>query len=214
MPIFGNTRSLERKLDAFHDALTEGALVYREALESYFEGDDPVFERKLGAINELENRADELSDEIESALYRQSLIPEHRGDVLGLLEHSDEILDRAQTCLHRFDVERPAIPELWLGLYRKLADASYHAADAAITASRRFFREPAAVSDFLVKVQHHESEADQIGLDLRRGIFGDPALDLAHRQHLRYFAEAVDRVADVAEDVADRLAIYVIKRQM
>ena len=214
MPFYGNTRSLERKLDEFHDTLTEGSLVFREAITAYLDDAEDVFARKLADIDKLESRADRLSAEVEAALYSQSLIPEHRGDVLGLLEHGDEIIDRAQTCLQRFDVERPSIPECWRPHYRRLAEASYQAADAAICASRRFFREPSAVSDFLVKVQHHESEADEIGLDLRRGIFSDQALDLAHRQHLRYFAETVDRVADVAEDVADRLAIYVIKRQM
>lgn len=214
MPLFGTTGALERKIDEFHDALSGGLLVFREAITAYLAGQDARFSRKLAAIDDLETRADVLSADIESALYSQSLIPEHRGDVLGLLEHGDNIIDRAQTCLQRFDVERPDIPERWRGLYADLADASYQCAEAAIMASRRFFREPAAVSDYLVKVHHYESEADQVGLALRRGVFSDPELDLARRQHLRYFAEAIDRVADVSENVADRLAISVIKRRM
>jgi uncharacterized protein Yka (UPF0111/DUF47 family) len=32
--------------------------------------------------------------------------------------------------------------------------------------------------------------------------------------HLRFFAKQVDRIADEAEDVSDRLNIYVIKRML
>ncbi|MEZ4386845.1 MAG: DUF47 family protein [Candidatus Krumholzibacteriia bacterium] len=214
MPLFGATRALERKIDEFYDALSEGLLVFREAIAAYLEGNEELFARKLAAMDEHESRADVLSADVEAALYSQSLIPEFRGDVLGLLEHGDNVIDRAQMCLQRFDVERPAVPERWRRLYGDLTAAAYACADATIMASRRFFREPAAVSDFLVKVHHFESEADEVGLALRRGVFSDPELDLARRQHLRYFAEAIDRVADVSQNVADRLAISVIKRRM
>lgn len=214
MPMFRNTRSIEHKIDEFFDAVNEGALVFRDAIDSYLGGHVQDFGQKLALLDKLESRADRLSREVEAALYSQSLIPEHRGDVLGLLEHSDDIIDRAQTCLQRFDVEQPQIPKRWHDHYQRLAESSYRCAEAAIMAARRFFREPAAVSDYLFKVHHYEGESDQVGLELRRGVFSDPELDLARRQHLRYFAEAVDRVADVSEAVADRLAIYVIKRRM
>jgi predicted phosphate transport protein (TIGR00153 family) len=165
-------------------------------------------------LESLETRADHLSHEVESLLYTQSLIPEQRGDVLALLEHTDDIIDRAKTCLQRFDVEHPDVPPRWQDHYRRLALAASGAVEAVVLAAHRFFRDPAAVHDHLVKVHHYEGECDQIGLALRRGIFDDGELDLAHRQHLRYFAEAVDRVADMCEDVADRLAIYSIKRRL
>ncbi len=214
MSIFGTTREIEREIDEFFDAVNQGALIFRDAVDVYLVGREEDFAKKLQILEELESRADSLSRGVESSLYSQSLIPEHRGDVLGLLEHTDDIIDRAKTCLQRFDVERPDVPPIWCEDYRRLAESAYRSAEAVIMAARRFFRDPAAVSDYLFKVHHYEGEADQIGLDLRRGIFADPELDLARRQHLRYFAEAIDRVADVAEAVADRLAIYSIKRRL
>ena len=46
---------------------------------------------------------------------------------------------------------------------------------------------------------------------LKRTIF-ESELGIGHKMHLRGFVENIDDVADWAEDVADRLAIYVIKR--
>jgi predicted phosphate transport protein (TIGR00153 family) len=213
MPLFRTSRHIERQIDAFLDAVTEGGLVFRDAIGAYLDDRHADFAARRERLEDLETRADQLSREVESLLYSHSLIPEHRGDVLALLEHTDDIIDRAKTCVQRFDVERPEIPARWRDPYRRLVQGACEAIDAVVLAARRFFHEPAAVTDFLVKVQHFEGECDQIGLELRRGIFADPELDLAHRQHLRYFAEAIDRVADLAEGVADRLAIYSIKRR-
>jgi uncharacterized protein len=214
MRIFRTTRVIESQIEEFLDAINEGALVFRDAVASYLEGRTADFCAKLATIEGLETRADRLSRDVEASLYSHSLIPDHRGDVLALLEHSDDIIDRAKTCLQRFDVERPDVPENWRADYLRLAETVFLCVEAVILAMRRFFRDPAAVSDYLYKVHHYEGEADRIGLDLRRGVFADPSLDLARRQHLRYFAGGIDRVADMAEGVADRLAIYSIKRRI
>jgi len=50
-----------------------------------------------------------------------------------------------------------------------------------------------------------------LSTNLKTAIF-DSDLELAEKLHLREFVEQIDEVADMAEDVADRLAIYAIKR--
>ena len=50
-----------------------------------------------------------------------------------------------------------------------------------------------------------------ISTNLKKAIFVSD-LDLARKMHLREFVEQIDAVADVAEDVSDRLAAYAIKR--
>ncbi len=69
------------------------------------------------------------------------------------------------------------------------------------------------MKDNLYKVHHYEKEADRISDALKRSIFAS-SLDLAHKIQLRYFAMNVEKVSDKAEDVADRLAIYAIKRTL
>ncbi len=213
MPFFGKTIVVEKQIDDFLDTITKGILIFRDGIDDYLGDRERDFAAKLALIDELERNADHLSREVESFLYSHSLIPEHRGDVLGLLEHTDDIIDRAKSCLHRFDVERPQVPHPLGDEFRRLTESAAEAAEAVVLAARRFFRDPAAVSDHLVKVYHFEGQADHIGLELKRRIFaGD--LELAHKVQLRYFAESVDFVADTAEHVAGRLAIYAIKRQM
>lgn len=213
MPLFRNVPQIEHQIGEFFDAIAQGVLVFRDGIDAYLAGRTRDFEAQLAAIDALESEADHLSREVETQLYRRSLIPEHRGDVLGLLEHTDDIIDHAKSCLRRFDVERPEVPGPLDGEFNRLAKVVYDAADALLLAARLSFRDPAAVSDHLVKVYHFEGEADRIALDLRRAIFASP-LELARKLQLRYFVESVDVVADTAEHVAGRLAIYAIKRQL
>ena len=58
----------------------------------------------------------------------------------------------------------------------------------------------------------YEKEADKISYNLKKQIF-DTNLDLSVKLHLREFVDRIDAIADQAEDVADRLSIYAIKRQ-
>ena len=92
-----------------------------------------------------------------------------------------------------------------------LCDQVVHAAESIVLASRAFFRNIEAVGDHMHKVMFYEKEADKVSTKLKRAIFSTD-LPLYRKAHLRNFVEHIDNVADRAEDVADRLAIYTIKR--
>jgi len=213
MPLFKSSRGLETQIDEFLDTVAEGGLVFKEGVKAYLGGEAGEFEAAISRIDLLESNADKLSKGVETDLYRLSLIPEHRGDVLGLLENSDNIIDTAKTSLLQFSVEHPDIPEEFHHGFLKLADASAAAVEAVIICARAFFRDTDVISDNLYKVHHYEKEADTISDTLKRSLF-DSDLELAHKIHLRYFALNVEKVSDKAEEVADRLAIYAIKRNI
>lgn len=209
--LIGKTIELTKQIDDFLDAISESALVFKSGVADYLSGDVERFEKSYAQIRELENRADELRRTVESDLYRHSLIPESRGDVLDLLERMDNVVDTAKMTLGLFLVERPEmIPEL-AGDWLALAEASSLTAEAAVLAARAFFRDPRTVNDHLHKIRFHEREGDRLAMELKRKIF-QTDLELSRKIHLRYFALNVDRLSDAAEDVADRLSIYAIKR--
>ena len=207
-------RTIEKQIDEFLDAVQEGVMTFHEAIRSYLAGRTGEFVARLQAVDALENKGDKLSREIETRLYSHSLIPEHRGDVLDLLEHSDDMIDTVKASLHQFDVEHPEIPEAYNEAFDRLAEACRLAVESAVLALRAFFRDFRQVNDHLVKVHHYEHEADLLSDSLKRKAFADPELDLAHRTHLRYFALNIEKVSDCAQNVGDRLAIYAIKRSI
>ena len=209
--IFYKTKELESEIDSFCDTVDQGALAFKLGINLYLQGADTTFEDKLRQVNEIESRGDTLRRAVERKLYSQTLIPESRGDVLGLLENMDRILNECEGAMWQFFIEKPKIPDEFNTDFTGLTDCVVESVSALVSASRRFFRDIDAVSDQLHKVMFYEKEADKVSTKLKIAIFASE-LDLSRKIQLRNFVEHIDNIADTAEDVADRLAIYTIKR--
>lgn len=209
--LFKTTRDLESQLDAFIDAVSEGAIVFQRGVGAYLENRTEQFESLVGEIDDLENRADDLRHEIKTRLYSHSLIPESRGDVLALLETLDDVINTAKQTLNLFLVEQPDLLPGMDADWRELTATAASTAEAVVRAARAFFRDPRTVNDHIHKVYFFEKEGDRQAMALKRKIFAAD-IDLARKMHLRDFALHVDMLSDAAEDVADRLSIYAIKR--
>ncbi|MDG2205177.1 MAG: DUF47 family protein [Alphaproteobacteria bacterium] len=210
--LFKRTTDLETQIDQFLDSLSESAIVFKSAVNVYLDdGCTDEFTEKHEHVDRLESKADDLRRAIEIQLYTQTLIPESRGDVLGLMENLDNIINLIEGVLWAFHIELPQIPEDCKDGYRKLTEMSTESVEAVVLASRAFFRNIEAVGDHNHKVIYYETEADKASTRLKMKIFGSE-IGLGHKMHLRGFVENIDDIADWAEDVADRLTIYVIKR--
>lgn len=210
--LFGRTKDLEGQIDEFLDNISEAAVMFRLGVRIYLkDGANGEFKQKLKAVNQLESDADGLRRSIEKELYTHTLIPDARGDVLGLIETLDHVLNLFEGALWAIAIEKPDIPDEFEAGYRKLTNMVVQAADALVLAARSFFRSPHTVGDYNHKVLVYEKEADKISTQLKLDIF-DSDLNLSRKVHLRNFVEQIDNIADWAEDVADRLAIYAIKR--
>jgi predicted phosphate transport protein (TIGR00153 family) len=208
---FGKTKALEAQIDEFLDIIVNGVLDMKRAVVAYLEGDLEEFSRRIEGIVALERRADDIRKRTETTLYTHSLIPESRGDVLGLLENMDNVIDAAKHVLQSFEVQRPQIPEEYRKPFLEVTEHSIQSVENVVAASRCYFREVHRVRDFINKVDYYESEADHAGLKLKRMIF-DSDMELAHKLHLRYYAEKLETLSDIAEAVGERLAIAAIKR--
>lgn len=212
LQLFGRTRKLEQQIDSFFDKISESGVVYRLAVRQYLkEGPTEEFEERLKRVNKLETEADQLRREIELKLYTKTLIPDSRGDVLGLIETTDQLLTQFEGSLWALSIEQPDIPDFARPGFKKLTNMVVKAVDELGLGARAFFRSPYDVSAYNHKVQLYEKEADIVSTNLKREIFSSD-LDLARKLHLRAFVEQIDSIADMAEDVADRLAIYSVKR--
>jgi len=211
--MFKEAKLLEKQMDSFLDIISESVLVFQEGVRRYFKKQSEDFESSLKKVEVLENRADDLRRDIENRLYTETLIPESRGDVLGLLENMDKLFNGAKHVLKEFSVETPYIPEEYHEEFLELANTAGRGTEEVVQAARRFLSDPMSVKANLHKVYHYEEEADRIAEKIKRKVFRSD-LELAQKNHIRHFIINMDDQADKAEDVADRLAIYTIKRSI
>ncbi len=213
--LFNRAKSIESSIDKYLENILTAGLIFESGIKEYFENKFEKFEERTKEIQKLESESDEIRREIKYKLYKELLIPDARGDVLGLLETLDNVIDTAEMVMIRFSIEKPTIwPEL-KDDFLELTSASVKSVFELVSASRAFFREITKVADSLIQVHFWEHEADKIEERIMRKAFeGTFIAELSQKVHMRYFAERISMLADEAEDVADRLDIYTIKRSI
>lgn len=213
--ILKRAKSIEGNIDKYLDNILTSALLFEESLTDYFKEKSERFEDRTRDMKRLESDCDNLRHDIKHTLYQELLIPDSRGDVLGLLETLDKVIDTAEKVMVKINIEKPIIwPELQSD-FLELIEAASKSVKELVCASRSFFKDFNNVADSLVKVHFWEHEADQIEERIMIKAFNGDFIELfSHRVHMRYFAERISLVADEAEDVADRLDVYTIKRSI
>ena len=209
--LFSKTRALEAQTEEFCDKVSEGSLAFRIGLSAYLSGDHETFAEKQRHVSDIEGRADELRRGIQRRLYVETLLPESRGDVLELLENTDKILNHSESVMWQFLIEKPAFSDDVAEEFGKLIDTVVDSVDALVSALRAFFRGEQSISDHMHKVIFFETEADKINRRVLGMVFESDS-DLSYKNQIRHFVLHVDSIADVAEDVADHLAIFALKR--
>ncbi len=213
--IFGSrAKALELSIDRYVSLVEQAALVFDDALKKYLDGKTKRFEEKRDEISRIERQADELRRDIKHRLYAEMLIPDSRGDVLGLLETLDNVIDKAKDVSSHLSIETPEIYPFLKDHFRELVEACTQAVGETALAARAFFREPYRVTEHVEKVYHWEHQADEAEERIKRKAFSSDKIKLFRRMHIRYFAEHISGLADESEAVADRLSIYAIKRSM
>jgi predicted phosphate transport protein (TIGR00153 family) len=206
------TKNLIIKIDEFFDNIELGLLVFKEGIKAFLEKDMEAFERHLHKVDSLENGADKLQRSIENEMITHSILPQHRAEVVQLIEQLDEIIDGLKSTLYEFDIENPEIPEYLNKSIISLAVASVNAAEELIPATRAYFKAPHTVREKLLKVYYFESETDRLSFNLKKKIFHElNELDLAHKAHLRYIIHHIENISDLAQKAADLLSAMAIK---
>ncbi len=203
-----------RQFDVFLDKVSEAGLLFKAGVDAFLSDDIESFENKIDDIIETEHEGDTLRRNLEETLYIQTLIPESRGDVLELLENLDALLDRFKGALWKFNIERPQLIEACNDDFRELTSIVVEAVEATVRSSRAFFKDSSSVTDHIHKVPYWESQSDKMASKLQQTIFRQEGLSLSEKLQLRDFVKHVDKIADRAEDVSDKLRIYVIKRSL
>ena len=206
------TKNLIIRIDEFLDNIDLGLLVFKEAMKAYLEKDFDSFERHLKKVDTLENNADRLQREIENNMITHSVLPQHREEVVKLIDVLDEIIDSVKSSLNEIDIERPEIPSALNKNFISLSETSANTAEELVPAARAYFISPYTVREKLLRVYYFESETDKLALSIKKTIFREMIdLDLARKNQLRYMINHIENISDLAQKAADLLSGMAIK---
>ncbi len=200
------------KIEAFLDQIDTCRDLFVVTMALLVERPGDVTEDQIADIHRAEARADDLRRDIELQLYEKALIPESRGDVLGLIESADVIPDAFEDIVSDMHVQHLSVPEEFRQQFLELVRVNVEAYNVMRDAIRAFFYHRRDSLENLGRIDEQESQSDQIQRELIRAIFGT-GMDTGDKILLRDLVNGIGAISDGAEKCADRLTLAVIKRR-
>jgi predicted phosphate transport protein (TIGR00153 family) len=169
-------------------------------------------EEHVTNVHRAESVADDFRRDIECELYNRALIPDLRGDVLGILETVDRIPTYFQSICDQISLQKLEIPRTLVSLFHRLIRPNIEAYGLVNTAIKGYFMNMDIMKE-ITDIDKKESEADRIERALIREMFTID-MDKVERILLKDVVIDIGNISDQALIVSDRLSLAVIKRRI
>jgi uncharacterized protein len=212
--IFRKQNLIESRIFKYLDALRMTQKYFCEALEICLEnGVCENFDFMRGRTHKFESKADDIREEIKTLMYGKALLPESRGDIMGLLESLDEIPGVLETILQMIETQYLKIPGFIITDVRELIDVSLHSCDLLYTEVEKLLRNDQGIRDLVSQIDFDESRCDHIERQIIRTIF-ESEIDPFQKLQLKELVINMGEISDHADRVSKRVNIISMKRRV
>lgn len=215
MPFWRKQRDIEKMLASYFELCDNCFDLFDQAFTTYVEkGQSPAFEKIVQEVHLAESTADDLRRDIELTLYGKALLPESRGDLLGLLETFDKLPNMAETVLFAMFCQKTVLPPNLLPRFQHLVKLNIEAYHLVRKAVDDLMHNPRATLHATKAVDDKESESDRAERDLICQIFSMESITPGTMLLLKELVRMIGKISNRAETAADRIGIVAIKRQI
>jgi predicted phosphate transport protein (TIGR00153 family) len=206
-------RQVETAIEEYLLVVEAAMSTMSEAFDIYFaEGLCEKFRSLVEKTHEHEHAADLKRRAIESAMYGKSLIPESRGDILGMLEAIDLVPGKCESVLYQVWMQNMSIPAEFTDHIRQLVAVNLESGRALCQTMRELFIRVKNVHGGATMVSESERQSDGIERTLIKQIFSSQ-IDKVDMILLKELVLEIGAISDLAENAAERLMIISVKRQ-
>lgn len=212
--LFKKERQIEALIYSYLDNLKMAQENFQKSLDTFFEkGFCEELDFLIEQTHKFESRADDIRNEIETMMYAKALIPESRGDILGLLEAIDEIPNIFEHVLYMIQTQKLTVPTFITVDIRDLIRVSLECCDLLVSQVKALFTKTEEVKAFVSTIDNNESHCDHIERRIITKIFNsdlDPFLKVQLKELIIHMGE----ISDQADRVSRRVYIISIKRRV
>lgn len=215
MPMFWKkSDDISVKLSEYFDECDSFFEHFEKAMHHWFEiGCGPSFEALVEEAHQAESRADDLRRDIELTLYGKSLLPESRGDLLGLLENYDALATAGERVLFDVLCKKQPPPQAYKNAFLKLIDQNLKTYFLLRKTVDALINNPRITLHAVKEVDAAESQSDRLERQLLCEIYAG-SHDGAEKIELKALVNGIATISDLAEHTSDRIGIIAIKRQI
>ena len=211
---FKREREVRALIQCYFETVDDAISEFEKAMRCYLEqGDCEAFQQSDRRIHAAESKADDLRHDIEKLLYSRALLPESRGDILGLLENFDKMPNLAETVSRMCETQRIQIPARFKPQMLALVEINMQAYRLVREAVDKLFTDPGAVEAAVEPVDLKESESDRLERSMIREVFRSN-IDKSDMIMLRELIRRTGDLSDSAENVARRMEIIAMKKRI
>ncbi len=181
-------------------------------------GDDAAIETHRAKIDELENEADTIKNDIRSHLPRRLMLPMERRDMLDILDCQDSMADMTQDIAELVDQRKMHLPPSLAEAITALAARVVAACDQAerivaeldeLLETGFAGREAARVEEMITQLGSLETETDDLQDQACRKLFAlEDELGVA-TVYWHNIIQWIANIADYAERVGNRLRLLI-----
>lgn len=212
LKLFKREESIIGKIEAYLEQIDKCRDRFIAAFGALIVDPSDVSRGPVADVHAAEAKADDLRRSIELTLYEKALIPESRGDVLGLIETVDRIPNSFEHIVADMHVQQLAVPKKFRERFLNLVEVNVDAYNAMRDSVRDFFYNRKNTVERLSHIDERESKSDQLQRKLIKNIFAAD-MDTGEKILLRDLVNQIGEISDGAEQCADRLILAVVKRR-
>ncbi len=210
--LFRRNRELARQLALYLAGGKQVLNAFRDGVAHYLQHGPRGLDVHSRAAHAHESECDRIRRQIERDLFAKSLLPESREDIMALIEHMDPVLNQAEDVLRQILLQHIVLPEPFRPGYAELARLSHEAGTTLCDQADAALRSAPGARALGDAVKACESRADQTEQRLVAELF-DSGLPLAEKLHYRDLITMTAAISDLAEDAANLLTVFALKRE-
>ena len=212
--LFKKQRLVESQIHRYLEEIRGAQHSFADAFKACL-GEDAScdFDEMKRQTHHFEALADDVREEIKTLMYGKTLIPESRGDIMGLLEAVDEVPRYFERILNLIGVEQVEIPDFLASRFEELLTVSLESCDLMTRQVEELFGAGSRIQELIAAIDARESQCDVIERDLLSGIFRSD-LDPFDKLQLKDLVLLMGDISDQADRVAKQVNIIHLKRRV
>ncbi|MBC8419932.1 MAG: DUF47 family protein [Proteobacteria bacterium] len=173
--------------------------------------DDFDFRTRL--THKFESKADDVREKIKELMYGKALLPESRGDIMGLLEAMDQIPRLFELVLQMIKTQKLLIPEFISLEIKELLEVSMDSCELMLKQVDTLFQRTEGIRALVATIDHNESRCDHIERGIITKIF-DSDLDPFQKLQLKEMIVNMGEIPDQTDRISKRVNIISMKRRV
>ncbi|GAK56504.1 hypothetical protein U27_03466 [Candidatus Vecturithrix granuli] len=207
-------RTIEQLMDQYLEEMRTCLDLFKDAVCTMLEDSTSQAAADLVLqVDQAESRCDELRRQIEMELYGKALMPESRGDLLGLIEALDKVPNWAEEMAYDIHLQRVVFPQTLHKHFCTLVEKNVQCVHVLYEAASAIFKDIDVVFTLAQTIRQIENEIDDLEHQLIREVF-DIEERLSYQNLLHRTIRGICDISDKAQNVAERLTVLAAKRQI